>query len=125
MSERRPLIKGYVCGGAIVGHGAAALLLDRSDVALIVWPMFVAWRHLREQIGVFDKAIRVLVRSNSACRLLMSIVGIGVFSALAYASAVEDPGSSMSNSSRIGKNAPSLLGPRLCRHNAKSSPPTN
>jgi transposase len=68
-----------------------ALLLDRSDVALIVRPMLVAWRQLREQIAVFDKAIRVLVRSNSACRLLMSVPGIGVFSALAYVSTVEDP----------------------------------
>ena len=68
-----------------------ALLLGRSDVALIVRPMLAAWRQLREQIAVFDKAIRVLVRSNSACRLLMSVPGIGVFSALAYVSTVEDP----------------------------------
>jgi transposase len=46
-----------------------ALLVDRSDVALIVRPMLVAWRQLREQIAVFDKAIRLLVKSNSACRL--------------------------------------------------------
>ena len=68
-----------------------ALLLGRSDVALIVQPMLAAWRRLREQIAVFDKAIRILVRSNSACRLLMSIPGIGVLSALAYVSTVEDP----------------------------------
>jgi hypothetical protein len=47
-----------------------ALLLDRSDVALIVRPMLVAWRQLREQITVFDKSVRMLVKSNSACRLL-------------------------------------------------------
>jgi hypothetical protein len=35
-----------------------------------VRPMLVAWRQLREQIAVFDKTIHVLVRSNSACRLL-------------------------------------------------------
>jgi len=69
-----------------------ALILDRSEVALIVRPMLVAWRQLREQIAVFDKAIRVLVRSNTACRLLMSVPGIGVLSALAYVSTVEDPG---------------------------------
>jgi transposase len=68
-----------------------ALLLDRSDVALIVRPMLVAWRQLREQIVAFDKAIRALVKSNSACRLLMSVPGIGVLSALAYVSTVEDP----------------------------------
>jgi transposase len=66
-----------------------ALLLDRSDVALIVRPMLVAWRQLREQITVFDKSVRMLVKSNSACRLLMSVPGIGVLSALAYT--VEDP----------------------------------
>jgi transposase len=67
------------------------LLQDRSDVAPIVRPMLVAWRQLREQISAFDKAIRVLVRSNSACRLLMSVPGIGVLSVLAYVSMVEDP----------------------------------
>ena len=68
-----------------------ALLLDRSDVALIVRPMLVACRQLREQIVAFDKAIRALVKSNSACRLLMSVPGIGVLSALAYVSTVENP----------------------------------
>jgi len=67
------------------------LLEDRSDVAPIVRPMLVAWRQLREQIAAFDKAIRVLVRSNSPCRLLMSVPGIGVLSALAYVSTVENP----------------------------------
>jgi transposase len=68
-----------------------ALLLDRSDVALIVRPMLVAWRQLREQVVAFDKSIRALVRSNSACRLLMSVPGVGVLSALVYVSTVEDP----------------------------------
>jgi transposase len=67
------------------------LLQDRSDVAPIVRPLLVAWRQLREQITAFDKEIHVLVRSNSACRLLMSVPGIGVLSVLAYVSTVEDP----------------------------------
>ena len=68
-----------------------ALLLDRSDVALIVRPMLIAWRQLREQIAVFDKAIRALVKSNFPCQLLMSVPGIGVLSALAYVSTAENP----------------------------------
>jgi transposase len=67
------------------------LLAARTDLALIVRPMLVVWRQLREQIAAFDKAIRMLVKSNSACRLLMSVPGIGVLSALAYVSTVEDP----------------------------------
>jgi len=70
----------------------AVTLAREADVALVVRPMLVAWRQLREQIVAFDKAIRALVKSNSACRLLMSVPGIGVLSALAYVSTVEDPG---------------------------------
>jgi len=68
-----------------------ALLADRSDVAPIVRPMLAAWRQLREQIVTFDKAVRALVKANPACRLLMSVPGIGAVSVLAYVSTVEDP----------------------------------
>jgi transposase len=68
-----------------------ALLLDRADVEPIVRPMLAAWRHLRGQIAAFDKAIRTLVKSNPACRLLMSVPGIGALSVLAFVSTVEDP----------------------------------
>jgi transposase len=57
-----------------------ALLVGRFDVALIVRPMLVAWRQLREQVTAFGKAIRILVGSNSACQVL---TGIGVLSAIA------------------------------------------
>src|SRR5215211_6978083 len=66
------------------------LLADRPDVTLIVQPMLAAWRQLREQIAVFDKAVRALVKSNPICRLLMSVPGIGVVSVLAYVSPVDD-----------------------------------
>lgn len=54
-----------------------ALLADHSDVAPIVQPMLVAWRQLREQIAVFDKAVRALVKASPVCKLLMSVPGIG------------------------------------------------
>ena len=68
-----------------------ALLADRDDLAPIVRPMLTAWRQLREQIAVFDKAVRALTKSNPTCRLLMSVPGIVVLSVLAYVSTVEDP----------------------------------
>jgi transposase len=52
-----------------------ALLVDRDDVAPIVYPML----------------IRALTKSNPTCRLLMRVPGIGVLSVLAYVSTVEDP----------------------------------
>jgi transposase len=68
-----------------------ALLADHDDVAPIVRPMLAAWRQLREQIAAFDKAVRAQVKSSPACRILMSVPGIGVLSVLAYVSTVEDP----------------------------------
>ena len=67
------------------------LLEDRSDLAMIVMPLLVAWRQLREQIAVLDKSILALVRASPVCRLLMSVPGIGAVSVLAYVSTVEDP----------------------------------
>ncbi|WP_404385083.1 IS110 family transposase [Caenispirillum salinarum] len=67
------------------------VVADRPDVEPIVRPLLEAWRRLREQAREFDKAIRVKVRQNPACRLLMSVPGIGTLTALAYVSTVEDP----------------------------------
>ena len=67
------------------------LLEDRPDLAPIIRPMLAAWRQLREQIAVFDKAIRAIVRDSATCRLLMSVPGIGTLSVLAYVSTIEDP----------------------------------
>jgi transposase len=50
-----------------------------------------AWRQLREQIAVFDKALRTLAKNDPTCRLLMSVPGIGVVIVLAFVSTVEDP----------------------------------
>jgi transposase len=69
-----------------------ALLLDRTMSRRSSGPCSLLGGSLRAQIAALDKAIRVLVRSNSARRLLTSVPGIGVLSALAYVSTVEDPG---------------------------------
>jgi transposase len=68
-----------------------ALLVDRDDLAAIVRPMLTAWRQLREQIAVFDNAVRTLAKKDPTCRLLMSVPGIGVVTVLAYVGTVEDP----------------------------------
>lgn len=68
-----------------------ALLLDRPDVAPVVQPMLTAWRQLRTQIAVFDKAVRAVVKASPACKLVMTVPGIGALTGLAYVSTVEDP----------------------------------
>lgn len=68
-----------------------ALLEGRPEVAPVVQPMLAAWRQLRVQIAAFDKAVRVEVKANSVCRLLMTVPGIGALTGLAYVSTIEDP----------------------------------
>jgi transposase len=61
------------------------------EVAAIVHPLLVSWRHMREQIAGFDVAIQRSVKADPTCRLLMSVPGIGALSALAFVSTIEDP----------------------------------
>jgi transposase len=67
------------------------LLEGAPEIALIVRPLLATWRQLREQIAVFDKAVRQRVRTDPICRLLMTVPGIGALSSLMYVSTVEDP----------------------------------
>ena len=69
-----------------------ALLEGTPEIALIVRPLLATWRQLREQIAVFDKAVRQRVRADPICRLLMTVPGIGALSSLMYVSTIEDPG---------------------------------
>ena len=69
-----------------------ALLEGTPEIALIVRPLLATWRQLREQIAVFDKAVRQRVGADPICRLLMTVPGIGALSSLMYVSTIEDPG---------------------------------
>ena len=51
-----------------------------------------AWRQLRKQITIFDKAVQQRVKSGSDLPSLMTVPGIGALSSLMYVSTVEDPG---------------------------------
>src|SRR5215469_3411433 len=66
-----------------------ALLDGAPELEQIVRPLLATWRQLREQIAVFDKAVRQQVRADSVCRLLMTVPGIGALSSLAYVTTVE------------------------------------
>jgi len=68
-----------------------ALLDGAPELEQIVRPLLATWRQLREQIAVFDKAVRQQVRADSVCRLLMTVPGIGALSSLAYVTTVEAP----------------------------------
>jgi transposase len=82
-------------------RGVEAMIEDVPEVALIVRPLLVTWRQLREQIAVFDAVVQRRVRADATCRLLMTVPGIGALSALAFVSTIEDP-SRFSRSRSVG-----------------------
>jgi transposase len=91
--------------GGVFADRVETLVADRPEVAPVVRPMLDAWRGLRRQVAAYDVALRAEARSRREVRLLMSVPGVGAITALAYASAVEDParfGSSRSVGAHFG-----------------------
>lgn len=91
--------------GGVFADRVEALVADRPEVAALVRPMLEAWRGLRRQVAAYDLALRAEARDRREVRLLMSVPGVGAITALAYASAVEDParfGSSRSVGAHLG-----------------------
>src|ERR671916_961034 len=77
-------------GGAFADR-VEALVADRPEVAAVVRPMLEAWRGLRRQVAAYDVALRAEAKERAEMRLLMSVPRVGAITALAFASAVEDP----------------------------------
>lgn len=92
----RGLLKAF---GLRVPPGAGGLFAQRvrevseSNHALLVVtePLLVAWQALRAQIAVFDAQVRARAKADVAVRRLMTVPGVGVVVALAYAAVIDDP----------------------------------
>jgi len=67
------------------------LIEARPAVAAIVEPLLAAWRAVRTQIGILDRRLITLAKSDATCRLLMTCPGVGVIVATSYAAAIEAP----------------------------------
>jgi transposase len=64
----------------------------RPGLSLIVLPLLEAWRAVRDQVVVLDRAALAAARRDRRCRLLMTAPGVGAITALTYVGTVEDPG---------------------------------
>lgn len=66
-------------------------LSDHSELAAIIMPLLEAWRSVRLRAAELTRRLIKDARQSEACQLLMSIPGVGVVTASAFATAVEDP----------------------------------
>jgi transposase len=79
------------------------------DVAVLVEPLLVVRRVLREQVGILHRRLLAIVRDDDVCRRLMTVPGVGPVVALTYRATVEIPQCSrspavLSSASKHGKN---------------------
>jgi transposase len=61
------------------------------DLAVLVEPMLVVRRALREQIVILHRRLLAIVRDDEVCRRLMTIPGVGPVVALTYRATVDVP----------------------------------
>ena len=78
-----------------------ALLVDGEELTAIVEPLLEAWCSLRTRAAELGERVLAAARKSEACRILMSIPGIGAITASAFTAAIEDP-ANFRNSRSVG-----------------------
>jgi len=77
------------------------LVANLPDLAVLVEPLLVVRRALREQIGILHRRLLAIVRDDDVCRRLMTVPGVGPVVALTYRAAVDVP-ARFRNSKAVG-----------------------
>ena len=77
------------------------LVENLPDLAVLVEPLLVVRRVLREQIGILHRRLLAIVRDDEVCRRLMTIPGVGPVVALTYRATVDVP-ARFRNSKAVG-----------------------
>ena len=67
------------------------LVEDLPDLAVLVEPLLVVRRVLREQIGILHRRVLTVVGDDEVCRRLMTVPGVGPVVALTYRATVDVP----------------------------------
>ena len=67
------------------------LVADLPDLAILVEPLLVVRRVLREQIAVLHRRLLAVVRDDEVCRRLMTVPGVGPVVAPTYRATVDVP----------------------------------
>jgi transposase len=67
------------------------LVANIADLGVLVEPLLVVRRVLREQIGILHRRLLAIVRDDEVCRRLMTVPGVGPVVALTYRATVDVP----------------------------------
>src|SRR3981081_4221491 len=61
------------------------------DLAVLIEPLLIVRRVLREQVGILHRRLLAIVRNDDVCRRLMTVPGVGPVVALTYRATVDVP----------------------------------
>jgi transposase len=67
------------------------LVANLPDLAMLVDPMLIVRRALREQFVILHRCLLAIVRDDDVCRRLMTVPGVGPVVALTYRATVDVP----------------------------------
>src|SRR5215468_6382526 len=67
------------------------LVENLPDLAVLVEPLLIVRRVVREQLGILHRRLLAVVRDDEVCRRLMTIPGVGPVVALTYRVTVDVP----------------------------------
>jgi transposase len=88
-------------GGRSFETNVRALLEGQAALAGSVLPRLEAWRAVRVQTAKLDRQLVAVARKSPACRLLMTVPGVGTITALSDTTMIEDP-ANFANSRAVG-----------------------
>jgi transposase len=92
------------------------LVENLPDLALLVQPLLVVRRVVREQIGLLQRHLLAIVKDDEVCRRLMTIPGVGPVVALTFRATVDVP-ARFRNSRAVG----AVLGLTPCKYQSGES----
>ena len=81
-----PKGKGWVFDGDV-----RKLLDGNNELAKIILPLLEAWHDIRKRAADLGRQLLIVARRSEATKLLMTIPGIGVVTAVSYVTAIENP----------------------------------
>jgi len=84
-------LKVGTAGGAKFEARVRELVESVPDLAMLIEPLLVVRRVLREQIDVLHRRLLAIVRDDEVCRRLMTVPGVGPVVALTYRATVDVP----------------------------------
>jgi transposase len=92
------------------------LVENLPDLAMLIEPLLIVRRVLREQIAVLHRRLLAIVKDDAVCRRLMTIPGVGPVVALTFRATIDVP-ARFRNSRAVG----AVLGLTPCKYQSGES----